>query len=192
MAGARRRHHLRSRLSLSERRLDLSPHRRRALRARLSARAPDGEGNRSQYMERCAADLDHHGAEQSWNLARTTASALFLRGFDEEILEEMKGIADGASDAGATLGRPPHRPDRHGGRQHHRRARRTQPSAADHAHRPRRPAPAIRPYTSIASATSPSSNAAALSPPPAKPRATGAWSSDTSPGGRSRSPSRPT
>ena len=28
-------------------------------------------------------------------------NALFLRGFDREILEEMKGIADGASDAGA-------------------------------------------------------------------------------------------
>ena len=54
-----------------------------------------------QYMERCAADLDPEGKEQSWDLARTTANALFLRGFDSEILEEMKGIADGASDAGA-------------------------------------------------------------------------------------------
>src|SRR5208282_1125053 len=32
---------------------------------------------------------------------RTSANALFLRGFDHEILEEMRGIADGASDAGA-------------------------------------------------------------------------------------------
>ena len=54
-----------------------------------------------QYMERCAADLDSKGKNQSWNLARTSANALFLRGFDREILEEMKGIADGASDAGA-------------------------------------------------------------------------------------------
>ncbi len=54
-----------------------------------------------QYMARCAANLAD-GKEQSWNFARTTASALFLRGFDREILEEMKGIADGASDAGAT------------------------------------------------------------------------------------------
>ena len=54
-----------------------------------------------QYMERCAADLDSRGKKQSWNLARTTANALFLRGFDREILEEMKGIAEGASDAGA-------------------------------------------------------------------------------------------
>ena len=54
-----------------------------------------------QYMERCAAELDHKGKNKNWNLARTTASALFMRGFDQEILEEMKGIADGASDAGA-------------------------------------------------------------------------------------------
>lgn len=54
-----------------------------------------------QYMERCAADLDSRGKNQSWGLARTAANALFLRGFDQEILEEMKGIADGASDAGA-------------------------------------------------------------------------------------------
>jgi len=54
-----------------------------------------------QYMERCAADLDSKGKKESWNMARTTANALFLRGFDQEILEEMKGIAEGASDAGA-------------------------------------------------------------------------------------------
>ncbi len=60
-----------------------------------------------QYMERCAAELDPKNKSKSWNLARTTASALFLRGFDREILEEMKGIADGASDAGARWeGRP--------------------------------------------------------------------------------------
>jgi hypothetical protein len=53
-----------------------------------------------QYLERCAAELDSKGKNQSWNLARTSANALFLRGFDQEILEEMKGIADGASDAG--------------------------------------------------------------------------------------------
>src|SRR5260370_26715492 len=52
-------------------------------------------------MEGCADDLDSKGKNQSWNLSRTTANALFLRGFDQEILEEMKGIAEGASDAGA-------------------------------------------------------------------------------------------
>jgi Phospholipase B len=60
-----------------------------------------------QYMERCAAELDLHNKEKSWDLARTTVGALFLHGFDKEILEEMRGIADGASDAGARwLGRP--------------------------------------------------------------------------------------
>jgi len=51
-----------------------------------------------EYMERCAALL---GSKEHWKDYRTTANALFLRGFDREILEEMQGIADGASDAGA-------------------------------------------------------------------------------------------
>ncbi len=51
-----------------------------------------------EYFERCAADL---GAKDQWGQLRTMANALFLRGFDREILEEMRGIADGASDAGA-------------------------------------------------------------------------------------------
>jgi hypothetical protein len=60
-----------------------------------------------QYMERCAAELDPKNRNKSWNLARTTATALFMHGFDQEILAEMKGIADGASDAGARWeGRP--------------------------------------------------------------------------------------
>jgi hypothetical protein len=59
-----------------------------------------------EYLERCAADLGVKADEQSWEQVRTTVDALFLRGFDREILEEMKGIADGASDAGAKwLGR---------------------------------------------------------------------------------------
>jgi hypothetical protein len=56
-----------------------------------------------EYLDRCAAEL---GSKGQWNQYRTTASALFLRGFDREILEEIRGIADGASDAGARwLGR---------------------------------------------------------------------------------------
>lgn len=51
-----------------------------------------------QYLERCAAVL---GSKDHWDDYRTTANALFLRGFDREILEEMRGIAEGASDAGA-------------------------------------------------------------------------------------------
>ncbi|MFN7993517.1 MAG: C45 family autoproteolytic acyltransferase/hydrolase [Bryobacteraceae bacterium] len=59
-----------------------------------------------EYLERCAALLGAKAEEQSWGALRTTADALFLRGFDREILEEMKGIAEGASDAGAKwLGR---------------------------------------------------------------------------------------
>jgi hypothetical protein len=51
-----------------------------------------------EYLARCAADL---GSPDQWGEYRTMANALFLRGFDREILEEMRGIADGASDAGA-------------------------------------------------------------------------------------------
>lgn len=51
-----------------------------------------------EYLNRCAAVL---GSKDHWDDYRTTANALFLRGFDREILEEMRGIADGASDAGA-------------------------------------------------------------------------------------------
>ncbi|MFO0846305.1 MAG: C45 family autoproteolytic acyltransferase/hydrolase, partial [Gemmataceae bacterium] len=41
--------------------------------------------------------------EDAWRHARTLAHALFLRGYTKEYLEEMKGIADGASAAGARL-----------------------------------------------------------------------------------------
>ena len=53
------------------------------------------------YVNRCALELDAKGKDRAWEEARTTANALFLRGFDREILEEMKGIAEGAKDAGA-------------------------------------------------------------------------------------------
>lgn len=59
-----------------------------------------------EYLERCAAELGAKPEAQSWDNLRTTVNALFLRGFDREILQEMKGIAEGASDAGAKwLGR---------------------------------------------------------------------------------------
>jgi hypothetical protein len=51
-----------------------------------------------EYMARCAELL---GSKDHWDDYRRTVDALFLRGFDQEILEEMRGIADGASDAGA-------------------------------------------------------------------------------------------
>src|SRR6202040_629433 len=55
-----------------------------------------------EYLDRCAADLGAGPSTnaQGWAGLRTTASAFFLRGFDREILEEMRGIAEGASDAG--------------------------------------------------------------------------------------------
>ncbi len=53
------------------------------------------------YIDRCAAELDAKSRHNAWNNGRTEANALFLRGFDGEILEEMKGIADGAAAAGA-------------------------------------------------------------------------------------------
>ena len=57
-----------------------------------------------EYLERCAADMGTNAA--GWDNLRTQANALFLRGFDREILEEMRGIADGANAAGAKwLGR---------------------------------------------------------------------------------------
>ena len=54
-----------------------------------------------QYVDRCALMLDSQSKERAWEMGRTTANALFLRGFDREILEEMKGIADGAKASGA-------------------------------------------------------------------------------------------
>ncbi len=51
-----------------------------------------------EYLQRCAAEL---GSKEEWSTYRSAADALFLRGFDREILEEMRGIAEGASDAGA-------------------------------------------------------------------------------------------
>lgn len=61
----------------------------------------------ARYIDRCAAELDAKSRPAAWRNGRTAADALFLRGFDEEILEEMKGIADGAAAAGAKYdGRP--------------------------------------------------------------------------------------
>lgn len=61
----------------------------------------------SQYIDRCASELDEKSRTTAWSSGRAMANALFLRGFDEEILQEMKGIADGAAAAGAQYdGRP--------------------------------------------------------------------------------------
>ncbi len=54
-----------------------------------------------EYLARCAVYLAGKSDVQTWNAYRTSADALFLRGFDREILEEMKGIVDGANEGGA-------------------------------------------------------------------------------------------
>ncbi len=54
-----------------------------------------------EYLERCAWVLGGKADARSWDQYRTMANALFLRGFDREILEEMRGIADGANANGA-------------------------------------------------------------------------------------------
>jgi hypothetical protein len=43
----------------------------------------------------------------AWNMTRTLVGATCLRKFDREFLEEMKGIADGATAGGATVGDRP-------------------------------------------------------------------------------------
>ncbi len=57
---------------------------------------------------RCfAATLTPKAPEEGWKHVRTLANALFMRRYHKEYLEEMKGIADGASAAGARFdGRP--------------------------------------------------------------------------------------
>jgi len=55
------------------------------------------------YIDRCASQLDSRSKRTAWDNGRTVANALFLRGFDKEILTEMKGIADGAAAAGAKV-----------------------------------------------------------------------------------------
>ena len=52
------------------------------------------------YIERGSAELGNK-SKKDWERSRITANALFLRGFDEEILQEMKGIAEGAAAAEA-------------------------------------------------------------------------------------------
>ncbi|MFP2906133.1 C45 family autoproteolytic acyltransferase/hydrolase, partial [Pyxidicoccus sp. 3LFB2] len=54
-----------------------------------------------RYMEKLGIQKDKTDAVKGWSHARLLADALFLRKYDAEYLEEMKGIADGANKAGA-------------------------------------------------------------------------------------------
>ncbi|NTX40388.1 hypothetical protein HUA78_38765 [Myxococcus sp. CA033] len=54
-----------------------------------------------RYMEKLGIQKDKTDAAKGWGHQRLLADSLFLRKFDAEYLEEMKGIADGANKAGA-------------------------------------------------------------------------------------------
>src|SRR4051794_38257348 len=61
----------------------------------------------ADYVKTLATKRSHTDPRAAWSAARTAANALFLRGFEPELLQEMKGTADGAAAAGATFdGRP--------------------------------------------------------------------------------------
>lgn len=53
------------------------------------------------YLRCFALTLSDKAPNGNWRHVRTLVNALFLRKFDQEFLEEMKGIADGATAAGA-------------------------------------------------------------------------------------------
>jgi hypothetical protein len=61
----------------------------------------------ARFVEALAAYRSAKAPTDAWRAVRLLANALFLRKFDAEYLEEMKGIADGAAAAGARFdGRP--------------------------------------------------------------------------------------
>src|SRR5258706_5735946 len=53
------------------------------------------------YLHCYANSQSPKSGPDAWKLMRTIVNTTFLRGFDREYLEEMKGIADGATAAGA-------------------------------------------------------------------------------------------
>jgi Phospholipase B len=57
----------------------------------------------ADYIKALAHSRSLSSPGEGWKGARTLVDALFLRRYDKEYLEEMKGIADGASAAGATF-----------------------------------------------------------------------------------------
>lgn len=58
----------------------------------------------AKYAQTLAHDRYSKDPTEGWRTVRTLTDALFLRKFDREFLEEMKGIADGAAAAGAKFG----------------------------------------------------------------------------------------
>jgi hypothetical protein len=55
------------------------------------------------YVRCFAAQQGSKDPAGAWGHVRRLSNAIFLRKFDREYLEEMRGIADGAADAGATF-----------------------------------------------------------------------------------------
>ena len=55
------------------------------------------------YATKLGYNEDHDDSTAGWRGLRGQVDALFLRGFDDEYLVEMRGIADGAAHAGAKL-----------------------------------------------------------------------------------------
>jgi hypothetical protein len=53
------------------------------------------------YLRKLAVGADTDNPAQGWRQMRFISDAFFLRKYDEEYLTEMKGIADGAAEAGA-------------------------------------------------------------------------------------------
>ena len=92
---------LRPRLSLSAGRLDRPAHRRRSRTSAATSTAgcwlrrspPTSAASRPCRVPKRPTE--------GWKNTRTLINALFVRRYDKEYLEEMKGIADGATAAGA-------------------------------------------------------------------------------------------
>lgn len=57
----------------------------------------------TRFLDKLAVSMDGKNPEHAWDQARGQTDALFLRKYDPEFLEEMKGIADGAAAKGATF-----------------------------------------------------------------------------------------
>src|SRR5438105_4335512 len=53
------------------------------------------------HLRSFAQIINYKAPNETWKTVRTFSNALFLRKFDKEYLEEMKGIAYGATAAGA-------------------------------------------------------------------------------------------
>jgi hypothetical protein len=59
------------------------------------------------YLRTFALMMNSKAPEEGWRTTRMFGNALFLRKFDKEYLEELKGIADGASAGGARFDNRP-------------------------------------------------------------------------------------